>query len=139
MSTRTNHLPDPRRSSMNKSKAVWHIMSLNPTTYEDENKRIDLAHDLRYFGEYRAKHPISQTQGQTIRERPLLRKCIVKYNLTPYPSLEAWDGFSAFCSGKRTFLSEGLKKQLRKMVAEGYFTTPHSASNRSIHTRSHTP
>ncbi len=56
------------------------------------------------------------------RERPMCRQAIISRSLAPFPSAAEWDGFSASMSdGSRTFLSDGLIKQMARMIAEGHF------------------
>ena len=73
----------------------------------------------RFYRQRRIRYPIRSTSA---KERPKCRITIVNQGLTPWPCVEAWDGFSAKTqNGDRTFLSDGLNKQMRKMVGEDHF------------------
>jgi hypothetical protein len=65
----------------------------------------------------------SETDSQTgIRERPRCRKVIVEKGLSPNLVNEKWD---RMCTrdpdGRLAFMSDGLRKQMRKMIAEGFW------------------
>jgi hypothetical protein len=54
------------------------------------------------------------------KERPQCRKAIEKLRITPHIVNGTWDGHSYWSDGKfGTGMSEGLRRQLRKMVKEG--------------------
>jgi hypothetical protein len=108
--------------------------------------QADYDNDLRHFREYRRKHPIRSAAAT--KERPQIRKIIIDEGYRPYPADDCWDGFSAFrladkpdwpkyelddvfdegpeWNGRRIFIDGNLKKQMRKMIAEGYFARQHS-------------
>lgn len=53
------------------------------------------------------------------KERPLCRAAIEKFGLRPFMVRGKWNGFQAVRpDGRLSHLSAGLKKQLRKMLAE---------------------
>ncbi len=78
-----------------------------------------------------------------IKERPICRKVIVKKGFVPFPSVKEWDGLHAKITSDReetvaqqavsiamsffdladrqVYLSDGLRKQMKKMIAEGFF------------------
>ena len=74
--------------------------------------------DLERWTARRRRYPMSRNMP---KERPRCRRVIIEHQLTPYPSVAAWDGCSAFDRGRRTFLSDGLKVQMRRMIVEGYW------------------
>lgn len=75
--------------------------------------------DLRLAQARRKRSPILTS---TAKERPKCRKQIIKHNLVPYPDPDAWDGIQAFRDdGEPTFLSDGMRAQMRKMIVEGYW------------------
>lgn len=106
--------------------------------------KYDYDNDLRNFAAYRKRHPIKSSAR--VKERSRMRQVIIAKGYRPYPSDEVWDGFSA-CSmimsppdwphtlgddlmkfdegplwdGRRIFLGPALKRQMRKMIVEGYF------------------
>ncbi len=64
----------------------------------------------------------SPVHGAYAKERPRCRGVIVREGYVPWREHDEgwWDGFSAQRpDGRRVFLSEGLKKQMRKMLWEG--------------------
>jgi hypothetical protein len=58
-----------------------------------------------------------------IRSRPGCRKAIVNLSISPYlDSNGEWDGETALSrNGTRSDMSDGLRDQMRLMVAEGYW------------------
>lgn len=61
--------------------------------------------------------------GLYTKERPRCRKAICDKSLSPCRDAKGyWDGYSALTpDGRRAFLSEGVEKQMRKMLWEGYW------------------
>jgi len=56
------------------------------------------------------------------RERPRCREVIIERGLTPWPSPSEWDSRTAKRpDGTRTNLSDGLRKQMGVMLAEGFW------------------
>ena len=65
------------------------------------------------------KHNASQ-----IKERPQMRAAIVSQGLSPFIENGRWDGFRAKdpqSQNRRCCMGDALKKQMRKMVAEGFW------------------
>lgn len=62
------------------------------------------------------------------KERPLIRKAIVRLGVRPHPDNAA---FCVDTSGKVVLMSRGWRKQLDRMIVEGYFESfaPPEASN----------
>ena len=86
----------------------------------------DTCNDCRDLDEWRRRHPI---RSSTARERPKMRRVIVERDLRPWPSPSSWDGFSCWGQdNRRSFLSDNLKKQMRLMFAQGYFSRPQDRS-----------
>lgn len=55
-----------------------------------------------------------------IKERPLCRKTILNRKLSPFLVNGTWDGRrSVNPEGTRGWLSEGMRRQMRKMILEG--------------------
>jgi hypothetical protein len=55
-----------------------------------------------------------------IKERPLCRKAILKLGIAPFLTNGIWDGRHAVDKeGQRGSPSDGMRKQMRKMVDEG--------------------
>jgi hypothetical protein len=78
------------------------------------------------YRENRKRHSLRVTGD----ERPGCRKVILKKRLSPWPSPEIWDGFSARdpeSQTQRAFLSEGMKQQLGRMIIQGYFAVLENA------------
>jgi hypothetical protein len=58
----------------------------------------------------------------TAKERPGCRKAILNLGIQPYLVNGAWDGETALSrNGMRSDMSDGLRKQMRLMVAEGHW------------------
>lgn len=56
----------------------------------------------------------------TSKERPYCRKTVISLDLMPYPSTDDWDLIHAITpKGVVTRLSEGMQKQMAKMIDEG--------------------
>lgn len=52
------------------------------------------------------------------------RSIILEEKLTPYPNVKSWTRFSAMdTEGDEVFLSEGMAKEMKKMIKEGLFLT----------------
>jgi DNA-directed RNA polymerase subunit RPC12/RpoP len=65
---------------------------------------------------YRRRHPITSSAA---KERPRCRRAIIERGLTPWPAVDAWDGVSAKTpDGQHVSLSDGMRKELRKMIVE---------------------
>lgn len=59
------------------------------------------------------------------KERPNCRETIVKHGLRPTPAPETWNGKTAVLgSGREISLTAGLRKQMGKMIQEGYWGQP---------------
>ena len=59
---------------------------------------------------------------QTIKARPRCRSLLIQWKLTPYTYDGVWDGHSANGrDGEQTWLSDGLRKEMRRMIGEGYW------------------
>jgi hypothetical protein len=57
------------------------------------------------------------------KERPGCRKAILKLGLRPLTVEGEWDGSrSVDETGERGSLSDGLRKQMRRMIAEGHWS-----------------
>ena len=60
---------------------------------------------------------------QVGKERPRCRQVILKHRLRPNERDGKWDGFSARTpEGEWVHLSEGLAKQMRRMMAEKHWS-----------------
>jgi hypothetical protein len=59
----------------------------------------------------------------TAKERPGCRKAILNLGIRPYLDANGeWDGETALSrNGMRSDMSDGLRKQMRLMVAEGHW------------------
>ena len=67
------------------------------------------------------KIEFSRMISKMTKERPRCRRYIIEQGLQPYPSVDEWDGTAFSRDGSHAFLTPGLKKQMRIMIAEGYF------------------
>jgi hypothetical protein len=116
--------PPHRAPSMAARLRILNAAMNNPTGPEAQELRRherewDYRRDLKRYTDHRRRYPIRCCSA---KERPCCRRWIVAQGLRPYPAAEAWDGFSALDrDGRHTFLSDGMKAQLRRMVVEGYF------------------
>jgi hypothetical protein len=63
-----------------------------------------------------------------LKERPRLRSFIRHHKLRPHLVAGRWDGYNAAQDWeggvRRVWLSEGLRKQMKKMIAEGCWAEP---------------
>ena len=66
---------------------------------------------------------LGSMRGIGAMERPRCRKQIIAGKLRPYiGELGFWDGFTARDpSGRKVFLSDGMKLQMGRMLREGYW------------------
>ena len=79
------------------------------------------------------KGAYDQTRSRTVhsKERPICRKLIIKHGFRPavytdpghrpLRTGEMWDGFTAINRDDAFGLSAGLRIQMRRMLAQGYF------------------
>lgn len=61
------------------------------------------------------------------REHPALRAFIIRADIRPYPSPEAWDCHTVWQDGKQCDPSVPIRRQIRRMLLEGYFDNPRIA------------
>jgi hypothetical protein len=76
-----------------------------------------------------AKQMINFPASQNIpKERPRCRKVIIEAGLRPLVVNGKWDGRSSlYANGREAYISDGLRKQMKRMIVEGYWsetTTP---------------
>jgi hypothetical protein len=67
---------------------------------------------------------LGSMRGYRAKERPRCRLAIINHELRPFIDERdgVWNGFQALRSnGKRTFLSDGMRKQMGRMLREGYW------------------
>ncbi|MGD1157510.1 MAG: hypothetical protein ABSA41_17020 [Terriglobia bacterium] len=66
---------------------------------------------------------LENTIGPRARERPQCRKQIIKHHLRPRLEDGRWDGTATELESgnQRIFLSDGMRKQMGKMLWEGYW------------------
>lgn len=122
---------------MIRTKAAWHVEGESP---DEDNPFVGTGH-LRRSGknpQYHlarfdeklrlAKGRRHTQRGRRAKEHPFLRQVIINHKLTPFPSVELWDGWRAFHGPEPprglmncTSLSMGLAIQMGRMIAEGFF------------------
>lgn len=61
------------------------------------------------------------SQVGTTRERPNCRKVIIQTGLRPHPSVKDWDGYAVNDAGQINLINGGMRTQMARMIAEGYW------------------